>query len=679
MDANQTLSPLAEHLNVTLYKPWRENRKPLEKKWLDNWEAFRGIVTGTWKACEGSSYRSDTNINYTRQKVMAAFSIIVQQVIRAGHIAFGVRPDIGNPWMKQLLGPDALQRMEEDAQSMHEMIDADLARCDAEKAYARNVLSSVVYGETYAKEVTAMYQTTRHRPVLPEGIAVAPEMDPGMLAWESYREEAPGFSWVYVPVWEIVRDMETDDLQAGTGFFHERPVSPYFLRGKKGQPGWDDDAIDRVIKAASVKTGTDGDKDGSMLPGLQRLQSRQNSIRYREYHGRVPTVLADTYEASVARVPGAEGEGGTVAPAAPAAPKDEDLKSGDEVEVIVVLADDYVVFFERNTGFKRPLERAVLEDALDDIGGNGVADNTRDVHKAMTGAFRAYEDGAKAASALILVLREALVSNPEDISRGIQSGFATIVLEAGPHSLKDAVQQLQLSNPAANIEGLLQLLSRFIDEESMVPKISAGISTREDQATTAYEYSQRVERAGTYIGMVIRNHDEGLTEPMVQRVVDRYQRDPDFPGPRGDFAVEAQGFAGYETRTVRVAAIYKLLEIAMGDPDIKRRMKLDPVLTEIAASLDMSSAEFFRSDTEMQEQDERIQAMAQAEAMSAENAEAARARKDNAQADKTTADIGFEAERLKIDRAEAVAGIEKGLREPAKPPAKGKGAAKAAA
>lgn len=644
----QQKSPLAEHLLETLYKPWKKNREPLETKWQDNWEAFRGIVAGKWKACEGDSWRSETNLNKTREKVMAAFSIVMEQVIRGGRIAFNCKADTGNPWIALMLGEGAEEQMEADALKMKELVDEDLAKCDAEKEYARNILSAGVYGETYAKEVTASYPRTLHRPVMPEGATIGPGMDPAQLMWEPYTEEKDGFSWLCVSPWEIVRDMESDDLQAITGFFHDRSVSPYFLRKRKGKDGWDDKAIERVIKAAAEKS-TDKD-DESLTPGLKRLENRSNTIRYREYHGRIPTVLADRYEA---RKPNEDIQ----------SPSPEELKDGNEVEVICVVADDEVAMFARND-MRRPLERAVWEEALDDIGGQGVADSIRDIHMAITGAFRAFEDGAKASSALILALKSAKIVNAEDISKGIQAGALMLEIDDdGPGSVNDAIKQIVLQNPANNISELLQELKQLEDEASMIPRISTGMSPKNDSAT-AYEIGQRVERSVVYIGMVIRNLDEGLVEPMVQRVIDRFSRDPDFEGPRGDFLIEAQGFAGFEARTNKIAAIYKMLELAMSDPDIKRRLKLDPVLSKVASALDEIGTDFFRTDKEMQEDDDRVKALAMG--LPQDPTLEAKANRDNAAAEKDRALIEQNAEKLRLEAEKVEIDKDKGETERAK-------------
>jgi len=182
---------------------------------------------------------------------------------------------------------------------------------------------------------------------------------------------------------------------------------------------------------------------------------------------------------------------------------------------------------------------------------------------------------------------------------------------------------------------------------------------------TAYEINQRVERSSTYTGMVIRNIDEGLTEPMVQRVIDRLQADPDFQGPRGDFRIEAQGFSGFEARNTRIAAIYKLLELSMQDEDIRRRRKLQPILDEIASTMDVTPGDYWRTDEEMQEVDERVAAQAQALAMKADPTQEAKIERDTASAEKDRASIDIERERLQLEKAKGIAEIEAKMREPA--------------
>jgi len=666
-------TPLADHLIDNLYAPWKRNRKRLEERWLANWEAFRGIVTGTWKAGEGTGWRSQANINVTRQKVIAAFSLILQQVVRGGRIAYSIHADRGNPWTYSMLGDEAQERLDEDSRLMEQCVDDELAACDAEKQYARNLLVSAVYGETFAKASVTVAEETKWRPVVPDGVdpGALAGIDPAEVAWEPYVEERERFAWLAVTPWEIVRDLEDDNIQTSTGLFHCRPMSAYWLRQRIGKPGSVDAAIKRVLSKARERVAVGGAAtatDSPLPPGMKAIENRGNRIDYREFHGRVPRQLAEDFERKLAAAGGGvEGDAAALEkPGEMAGDIDKTRDDGDEVECIVGMADEEVVFFVRAEPGRRPFERAVWEEALDDVGGVGVADAVSDIHRAMTGAFRAFEDLSKAASTLILVLREALVTNPEDISKGIQAGFLKLQLRPGPQSMSDAIQQLKIENAGQNVLPLIDYLKAFLEEESLVPQISHGISTAGEGRTTAYEISTRVERAGTYIGMVVRNHDEGLTEPMVERIVRRFMEDPDFSGPRGNFTVSAQGFAGFDQRNTKLAAIYRLLELALNSPVLLQRLKLDKPLAEIAGTLDMDPGDVWRTDAEMEQAQQQTEAAAQAEAIAEDNESAAKADLSRAQAEKTRNDAALDTERLKIERAKAIRELESGVKEDAR-------------
>jgi hypothetical protein len=136
-----------------------------------------------------------------------------------------------------------------------------------------------------------------------------------------------------------------------------------------------------------------------------------------------------------------------------------------------------------------------------------------------------------------------------------------------------------------------------------------------------------------------------LTSPrtamMVERIVRRFMEDPDFAGPRGNFTVSAQGFAGFDQRNTKLAAIYRLLELALSNEALLQRLKLDKPLAEIAGTLDMDPQDVWKTDAEMEESAMQVQAQAQALAMGEESESAAKVELTRAQAEKARADVAM--------------------------------------
>ena len=660
MNENATIET---YLEDSLYNSWIKDRQSLEDKWMSNWRAFRKKTDKKWKAGEGEGLRSNADINVTRQKVIAGHSIVLQQIVRNGRISFSIHADKGNTLLSN---EEDDKEMFAKVQSLQTACDEALVRCDAEKSLAKNVLAMAVYGETYAKETTGAYTSTRKVPVLPEGITDISTIDPSIIMWIPETVESETFSWNYVPVWEIVRDISSDDLQAITGIFHVRRVSPYWLHNKIGVEGFNEKKIKEVLIGASnkQKNVSFSDNNTTTIPGLQDKHSQEKCIDYKEYHGRIPVALYDRYKRNNIDENNS---------AIDAILDDKDADYGDEVEVIAITADKKLIFMEINEGEIRPFERAVWEDPLDDIGGQGVADNVKDVHEVMTGAFRAFEDGTKASSALILAIKGGLLKDDDDIIKGIRNGFARIDVDEGPGHINDYVQQFQISNPGINISPLLNELKGALEEASLIPQISSGISTGNDEAT-AYEISQRVERATTYIGMVIRNIDEGLIEPMINRVIARIQEDDQIEGFNETFKVDGDGFAGYEARNIKIIAIYKLLQFALTNELLMKRIKLDDLLAEISSSLDLPFNSIWRSDADIQVEQQQIEIAAKAKAIQEQDIDTAEAEakiekdktasiKNQAQANAIMANIENEQKKTRNDTVKTMADIETGIRK----------------
>lgn len=634
---------LASYISDT-YRKWRDNRAELQRKWNANSLAFRCISDGAWKAGEGEGWRSESFIGITRQKVVSACALVLDMLLAGGKIPFALKP---SPW-EEVRGAseqdqDAVKRGIED---MRRLIEQQLLDCAADRVFMRAVLSGAVYGEMYVKRMVHEVERSRWESSLRLGDgATDASRVPGQFATFGRVVEkhlSPGVT--FVPVWDLFRDLETDDLQAGAGVIHRQLVSPHWLRNKLGRSLYLDDAIKTVLAtsarsggAAAVQPESDPE---SLAPSLRSVQHRQNTILYLEFWGRVPREAAESYEQS--RFGGA---------AVPTVALDDNSGQGDDVEIMTGVAGDQVVRYTRSAPQERPFVRAVWEDSLDGQGATGVADNAAASQRILNGALRAYEDNKKLSANVVLAGKRRMIDGDfREMKMGL---FLDLAEECD--DVNKALAPIVIPDVGESLLNLITLAEKYCDMDTLIPKLTQGLDVKEPQMR-AYVAQQQLSQAGKYIGGVIRNIDEGLIEPVVESFYEYDMNDPSVERGKGDYIVRALGFTSFQDRVERIEKLKQMLTLVLSSEELKAESKLRWYLEAIAKSMDVDPDQAMRSE---EEKGAEAAALPQgpppdplADAQAAKlQAEAQRAQAD---AQAKLAGVQHDADKLVIERAKAV-------------------------
>lgn len=639
-----TTSDLAEFV-LTTYSNWKQNRTALQNKWNSNNAAFRGVSEHKWKDSEAvSGWQSQTFINVTKQKVVSACALVVDMLLAGGKIPFMLKPA---PWDRVIaseLSPEEQEKRKSDIADMRDRIEQQLLDCNADRALIKNILSEAVYGETYAKRVIheverSQWQT---RVYAGQGVTDASRLPSDYTTFEQVVDRSLAPAWTFVSVWDIFRDLETDDLQAGAGIIHRQLVAPHWLRGKKGKAYYLDEHINTVLSLAgqSQSQATHPEHDpASLPPALRDVSHRQNTILYLEFWGRVP---AD-------RVAAFEQESFSGKPV-PSVAFDNDDDNGDEVECMVCVANDQVVRYARTTPKDRPFYRGIWEDSLDGQGAIGVADNAENAQFMLNGAVRAFEDNKKLSANLILGVKRRYLDG--DFKR-VNTGLMVDISEDCDDARK-ALQQVTLQDVGESLLSLIALAEKYADMDTLIPKLTQGLDVKEPQMR-AYVAQQQVEKSGKYIGSVIRNNDETLIEPIVESFYDYNMEDPSNLKGKGAYVVKSLGFTSFQDRIERIEKLKSLLALVMSSEILVRESKVRWYLEEIAKALDLDPDEVLKTPEELQ-----AEAAAAAE-MPPDPMQAAQTAKLNAEATRAEADAQAklasaetDKEKLTIERAKAI-------------------------
>ena len=583
-------SSLATWLIGTRFKNWRTNRTLLQVKWEENREAFKAISDGAkhWKTGDAETWRSQSFHGITKQKVLVAYSHVIDALLLGGQIPFKLEP---SPWEGakiEDLPPDQQEQVQDQIDDFTALIKQQLTDSRADRALTLGVMSAAVYGLTWAKRIVQVVQLPgwKQKQVLQGygGITDTSRMDAGMVVqYEQQRQRFRAPGWAYVPCWDMFWDMENeDDLQSSAGMIHRQMVSPWWL-GKMRVSGpsgfWIVPNIVSVLAAAEGKDQSSllaEDETASLAPYLRDVQHRQNTIRILEYWGRVPRAEVEAIEAELAGVM-----------EIPNLTMGETEDRGDEVECLIGVANDKVVRFARTEESDRPFEMAKWEANIDEVSGVGVADNLRDVQHVLNGALRAFEDNKKLVCDMVIALKREYIRGrfPKATTPGM-------ILDIEPEcdDARKAVGQIVYQDVGESLMSLINLFERYADDETLIPKLLQGVDS-DPKENTAFEINQRLEKSGKYITSVIRNLDQSLIEPMVRSFYDYNMRDPDVEKGKGSYVVRAMGFQSYQDRVVRQRSLQSFLAIVMQSPELMKETKLRDVLRRLAMAMDLDPDE----------------------------------------------------------------------------------------
>jgi len=656
---------LATHFN-DLFDNFLTNRKSLQEKWQRNYDAVNGISSEYWKAKEATGWRSNTFVNVTRQKVQSAHALLVDLMLQRGKIPFDLDIESHTDLVLETLPKDKQDQIRDDLSNAKSLIEQQLEDCHADRAMINHILSGTTYGETYAKRtVTDIIRKGYER----KGVEVVPEitdvesLNKRYATWQKFEKKLKSPAWEFVSVWEIFRDLEEDNLFNGTGVFQRKLGSPYSLREMRNKRGWIPSIISQVLSLAEA-SGSPSNYviDSASLPPNQRdISKRENTIERREYWGRAPRDKVEEFEEWMKQELAGKGES-FIPPIG-----EPELEKGDDVEVVVHFANQEIVGMRRIKNSDRPFYRCVWQIDLDGTSGSGTADNVEDSQLVFNGAVRAFEDNKKLSGNIIMATKERYFERKvEEITPGM-----VIPISEDCQDARQALQSIHIPDTGASLMDLIGLFQGFLDEESMIPRISQG--RKEEGDATAFEVSAQLDKAGKYIGAVIRNYDEGLIEPIISSFFDYNMNDPDVQTGKGNFVVKPLGFTAYQNKLVIATAIREMIVMASSNPLLAQEADFRSMFTAFAKATGVDPDQFLKSieakeeqmrmEQEMQANSPQSQlAIAQAQADIAKTqaeaqSQVMKGQMENQKLALEARKIEMEAERLKIEKAKLVADI----------------------
>jgi hypothetical protein len=582
-----------------MYQDWGEHRKDKEIEWQEDLDNFTAVEESTkWKSRDAEKkkkedeWKSSVFVRVVKEKVVMAYTFLNDLVLQGGEIPFILKPNA------ESYDEGEMEMAQKHADDMRNKIKDQLIECKADRTFMKGTFSMALYGETWAKSpLFREVEKKRWRRITVPGF----EDDPNYQRFEQDTLTQIKPCIEYKSVWNMFMDPEYEDPQEGRGIIERDYISAFDLRMKKGKPGYNDEAIDKVI-SENINRQRGEDDTSSISPHLRDIHNPDRTIQYLEFWGRVPRKYLDEFPAD------AQTEITT------STKKDFNLEMneelGDEVEVTIVSCNETIVRILLNDSGKRPYRKVRFETMLDDIHGIGTARNVVDAQQIINGAYRNVIDNIALSGNVIIGLDSDALAPGQSQNKKLFPG-RTFRFKQGT-DIRSAMGSIQVQNVAGQLLELLGLAKQHADEESLIPRIMQGDVADKKKPDTLGEINLLFQNAGKYMGQVVKNIDEDYLEPIIEDFYDYNMLNPDSQILQGDFTVHSLGFNSFQSKVIKMQSLRSFLEIVFVHELLIQETKFRPILEEMGKSLDLDPDQYLYSDEEKQQMQE-LQAQAQEE------------------------------------------------------------------
>ena len=554
---------------TTLYKDFADNRRILEPEWERNARAYSMTegynvnqklgVGNKNNPKDREDWRSKSVSDLTRVKTNAGKILVCDVLLVGGEIPMQIKENRtqGNLVEKVLSAgendsPDGRpEGKSTGCDLMKRLIKEQLVQASADVALQKCVKSAAIYGEG----ISRIYTDTVRRQKFTRTAE----------GWEEQEITSECLKMRNVSVWHFFTDLEDRDIQNNIGIFERRMMSHTdvirtFANDGPGNVQGAVDELKRTITSSGNEYGTVS-KDNEP-PYMKAISKRKKTLEVLEFWGRVPKKYLEKYRA------------------------DEDES---DVEIMAVLVENTLVRFAEVEKGNRPYVRISWEDPTDDIRGTGIADACSPAQQSMDSIIRLIEDNKKITCNAAFATQDRYFVNKHD--SGKMYPGKQIRISSGCDDVRKAIQPIVFPDVGKAGFDLLQLYRESGSESSMIPEIAHGISP--SSATTAYEVSVRNEKAGKYISDVVRGIDDNWIEPVARFFYKWNMLDPGVPDEfKGTFEIQAQGFASYNDRVLRMNALKEMLSLCLSNENVARMVNIRDLIAEWMKTNDLDAERF---------------------------------------------------------------------------------------
>jgi hypothetical protein len=595
-EADETRAPkLFQHLSGLL-EGWKDHRKvAIEADWTRAHDNFNGKFDDSESETStraSKSWRSKAFYPLTEQKVTAAQAQLQDILFKGGKFPYDVKttPIPDDPAMMAAMeqmadgetpiGPEGQQQVAQMAmdkktleariKNMKKRLDDQFAESDAASVGLISIYDGALYGTAFL-ESPRVIRKKRYRWV---------KGKQGFTKKEVY-EDVPTVS--NLSPWDCWPDPECGGMvQNGIGFFHREKISAPGLQDLYSLVFPSDSIISKDADAEEYEYEYIKDEFDRLLLDIEEKNEPQHGFNTSEGPSEAVESGHSNLNYDVFTFSGSVQNKYL---------KDyiDDLEGRDShfTEAIVIFCNQRVIKCVVNPfpGGRRPYHMVPWTKVPGSAFGRGVAQKIFDAQKNVNRLMRMYIDNKRLSGNLMTAIDKSKLKRGESLELypGRNWEFDGAFQDGDVRKL---IQPIFFPDVTAGVLEAIGTMVQWADQSSGVPRILEGGGGGE--SSTAYAENQKIASASKQLGLVLKNYDMHAWIPIVESFYDWNMEFLKDNNVKGDFSIQATGFATFENKHLRKLDLERLLLMSQQLPALQVKIKSDPIVEDwaIAGNID---------------------------------------------------------------------------------------------
>lgn len=421
-------------------------------------------------------------------------------------------------------------------------------------------------------------------------------------SFQLQMSEANHPSMRYVDFWSFFPDMDAKTVEESEGVFERHLLNKKRLRALSKLPGFDKDAIRRLINGKAITTAP------SYLADLRNLSGSKENIANDLYHVweySGPLSVEDMRDLALGL-----GDLGTIS----------DIEDADplaELNAIVWFCQGEVLKFAVYPFDSGECMYSVFNLAKDEssIFGLGIPRIISDPQRSLNSGWRQMMDNAALSTGPQILVAKDLVE-PEDGSYEMTPRKIWVVKGALPQDRK-AFDTFDIPMHQQELANVIEMSKQFIDDMASMPAIAQG-EQGSGVTKTAQGMALLMNSTNVVFRRIVKNFDDDMTTPNIRRFYDWNMQFNPKEEIKGDYDIDARGSSVLLVREMQAQNLMIIATQLSLSPVYGPMLKNRNVLRQLFKAQGIPASEVVLSDDEIDAALAKAAADAQAQAQAAQ-------------------------------------------------------------